>query len=47
MAFKIDVIEDEFYTSWWIVHSEHFLVDPVKSMRNAALQAQKFHSSTS
>ena len=30
MAFKIDVIEDEFYTSWWIVHSEHFLVDPVK-----------------
>ena len=47
MAFKIDVIEDEFYTSWWIVHSEHFLVDPVKSMRNAALQGRKSRSSTS
>ena len=30
MAFEINVIEDAFYTSWWIVHSEHFPVDPVK-----------------
>lgn len=29
MAFEINVIEDAFYTSWWIVHSEHFPVDPV------------------
>ena len=29
MAFEIDVIEDAFYTSWWIVHSEHFPVDSV------------------
>lgn len=47
MAFEIDVIEDTFYTSWWIVHLEHLPVDPINIYADAALQGRKSRSSIS